>query len=77
MLAVRDGLGRWEKPALALFSDSDPIFSSSVGERFAELIPGALPAETVVDAGHFLQEDAGEWLGGRIAGFLERYPPGG
>ncbi|MGZ4390199.1 MAG: haloalkane dehalogenase [Gaiellaceae bacterium] len=70
MLAVRDGLRRWEKPALVLFSDSDPIFSPRVGERFAELIPGAGPAEVVEGAGHFLQEDAGERIGARIAAFL-------
>jgi haloalkane dehalogenase len=76
MLAVRDALRRWEQPALVLFSDSDPIFSSAVGERFAELIPGALPAETIERAGHFLQEDAGERIAGRIARFLETPPPG-
>jgi haloalkane dehalogenase len=70
MLAVRDALSRWEKPALVLFSDSDPIFSPADGERFARLIPGALPAETVEGAGHFLQEDAGERLADRIGRFL-------
>jgi haloalkane dehalogenase len=70
MLAVREELARWEKPALVLFSDSDPIFSPRVGERLAELIPGALPAETVAAAGHFLQEDAGERLAERIGRFL-------
>ncbi len=76
MLAVRDALRRWEKPALVLFSDSDPIFSPAAGERFAALIPGALPAETIDRAGHFLQEDAGERLGERIAAFLESHPAG-
>jgi haloalkane dehalogenase len=70
MLEVREKLARWEKPALVLFSDSDPIFSPRVGERFAELIPGALPAETVEAAGHFLQEDAGERIAERIGRFL-------
>lgn len=70
MLAVRDALARWEKPALVLFSDSDPIFSPRVGERFAELIPGAAPAEVVERAGHFLQEDAGERIAERIVRFL-------
>ena len=41
---VREALRDWHKPALVLFSDSDPIFSPRVGERFAELIPGAEPA---------------------------------
>jgi haloalkane dehalogenase len=54
-----------------LFSDSDPIFSPSAGERLAERIPGAQPAETIVGAGHFLQEDKGEELGERIARWLE------
>jgi haloalkane dehalogenase len=70
MNAVRDALSRWEKPALLLFSDSDPIFSPRVAEKFAELIPGALPPETVERAGHFLQEDAGDELAARIGRFL-------
>ena len=72
MLAVREALSRWEKPALVLFSDSDTVFSPQVAERFARLIPGALPAETVADAGHFLQEDAGEEIAARIVRFLEQ-----
>ncbi len=74
MLAVRDQLARWEKPALVLFSDSDPIFSTRVAERLAELIPGALPAETVEGAGHFLQEDRGEEVAARILAFLRSRP---
>jgi haloalkane dehalogenase len=70
MLEVREGLKSWPGRALVLFSDSDPIFSPRVGERFAELIPGAEPAETVAGAGHFLQEDKGEELGERIARWL-------
>lgn len=70
MLAVRDELARWEKPTLVLFSDSDPIFSTRDGERLAAHIPGALPAETVQGAGHFLQEDKGEAIGERIARFV-------
>ena len=70
MRGVREGLAKWEKPALILFSDSDPVFSPRVGERFAELIPGAEPAEVVEGAGHFLQEDKGEVLGERIARWL-------
>jgi haloalkane dehalogenase len=70
MMEVRAELKRWDKPALVLFSDSDPIFSPRVAERFAELIPGALPAETVEGAGHFLQEDKGEAIAARILRFL-------
>lgn len=67
---VRDALGRWEKPALVLFSDSDPIFTPRVAERIAELIPGALEPEIVAGAGHFLQEDKGTEIGRRIARFV-------
>jgi haloalkane dehalogenase len=67
---VRGELGKWEKPALVLFSDKDPIFSGRPAERMAELIPGAGPAETVHDAGHFLQEDKGEEIAERVARFL-------
>jgi haloalkane dehalogenase len=71
MIEVREGLSRWEKPALILFSDSDPVFSPRVGERFAGLIPGAEPAAVIEGAGHFLQEDKGEELGARIARWLD------
>jgi haloalkane dehalogenase len=67
---VREQLGRWEKPALVLFSDSDPIFSPRAAERIAEHIPGALEPEMVAGAGHFLQEDQGEQIGRRIAAFV-------
>jgi haloalkane dehalogenase len=68
--AVREALSRWEKPALVLFSDSDPIFSPRAAERIAELVPGAGEPEIVEGAGHFLQEDRGEEIGRRIAQFL-------
>ena len=70
-LAVRDELSRWEKPALVLFSDSDPIFSPRAADRLAAHIPGALEPEIVSGAGHFLQEDKGEEIGRRIAQFLD------
>lgn len=69
-LRVRDELAKWEKPALVLFSDSDPIFSPRVAEHIAAHIPGALAPEIVEGAGHFLQEDRGEPIGRRIARFV-------
>jgi haloalkane dehalogenase len=70
MLEVRAALERWEKPALVLFSDSDPIFSPAAAERMAARIPGAGPAEIVASAGHFLQEEKGEEIAARIVRFL-------
>jgi haloalkane dehalogenase len=70
LLEIREALRSWEKPALVLFGDSDPIFAPRVAERIAELIPGALPAELIENAGHFVQEDAGEEAAARIVEFL-------
>jgi haloalkane dehalogenase len=70
LLRVRAALERWEKPALVLFSDSDPIFTPAQAERLAALIPGAAEPEIVARAGHFLQEDAGAEVGARIARFV-------
>jgi haloalkane dehalogenase len=70
MLDVREKLRSWKRPALVFFSDSDPIFSPRVAERLAELIPGAELQKPVAGAGHFLQEDAGEEVGQRIAAWL-------
>ena len=70
MQEVREALRSWEKPALVIFGDSDPIFPPDAAERLAALIPGAAPAETAERAGHFVQEDAGEELGERVAAWL-------
>jgi haloalkane dehalogenase len=70
MLEVRAALERWRKPALVLFSDSDPIFPPAAAERLAARIPGAGPAEIVAGAGHFLQEEKGEEIAERIVRFL-------
>jgi haloalkane dehalogenase len=71
LLAIREELKGWSKPALVLFGDSDPIFAPAVADRISELIPGALAAETIANAGHFVQEDAGEEVAARLVRFLE------
>jgi haloalkane dehalogenase len=70
MLELRAALEKWDKPALVLFSDSDPIFSTVAAEHMASRIPGAGPAEIVEGAGHFLQEEKGEEIAERIVRFL-------
>jgi haloalkane dehalogenase len=72
LMAIREALKSWTKPTLVLFGDSDPIFPPYVAEQIAELIPGALPAETIANAGHFVQEDAGEEVAERIVRFLAK-----
>jgi haloalkane dehalogenase len=71
MLAVSDELSRWEKPALVMFSDSDPVFPyPRAGQVFSDLIPGAGEQVGVEGAAHFLQEDRGEEIGERLVRFL-------
>jgi haloalkane dehalogenase len=66
---VLEALRTDERPKLHLWADSDPIIPFKVGERFAEAI-NAEPPEAVENASHFLQEDAGEEIGTRIAEWL-------
>jgi haloalkane dehalogenase len=52
---------RWEKPFLTAFSDSDPITRGG-DAYFQKTIPGAkgMKHTTIMNAGHFVQEDKGE-----------------
>jgi haloalkane dehalogenase len=70
MLVVRERLRELDRPALVLFSDSDPIFTRRAAEVMADLLPNAELDPPVEGAGHFLQEDRGELLGRRIAEWL-------
>jgi haloalkane dehalogenase len=70
MNAARDRLAAWEKPALVCFSDSDPIFTPKAGQRFVDLIPGAVGLTVIQGAAHFLQEDKGEEIAAEINSFL-------
>lgn len=64
-------LKRWEKPFLTAFSDKDPIMAG-IDKIFQKLVPGTKgqPHTTIVDGGHFLQEDKGEELGKLIVDFI-------
>ena len=66
---VLEALRTDARPKLHLWADSDPIIPFRVGERFAAAINGA-PPEKIENASHFLQEDAGEEIGRRIAAWL-------
>ena len=69
-------LEEWDRPFLVAFSDSDPI-TGAMAPILERHVPGArgLDHPTIANAGHFLQEDAGDELGRVIAAFMAA-PPG-
>jgi haloalkane dehalogenase len=67
--SVLKAVRRDERPTLILWADSDPVLPPETGRRFAEAI-GRPEPEPIEDASHFLQEDAGEEIGRRIADWL-------
>jgi len=65
-------LGKWEKPFLCAFSDSDPITRG--GDRaFQSMVPGTKgqPHTTIAGGGHFLQEDKGEDLAQAVVNWIK------
>ena len=58
-----------ERPALVLWADSDPVLPPEVGAQLAERLRWPEPEE-IANASHFLQEDQGGAIGGRIAEWL-------
>jgi len=69
--AAWEVLTAWEKPFLTAFSDSDPI-TGAMAPILRQLVPGCAGRHhpTIVNAGHFLQEDAGTELGTVVAAFI-------
>jgi haloalkane dehalogenase len=66
---VLEALPGLDVPKLVLWADKDPVLTFETGTRFAAAI-GAPEPEPVENASHFLQEDAGEEIGQRIATWL-------
>ncbi|MCI0823892.1 MAG: hypothetical protein J4N90_04020 [Chloroflexi bacterium] len=59
----------WDIPVLVMFSDGDIAFKIDEGQRIAEMVPNGR-FQIVRNAGHYLQEDAGEEIAQRMVTFL-------
>jgi haloalkane dehalogenase len=66
---VLEALPKLDVPKLVLWAEKDPVLTLETGTRFAKAI-GAPEPEVIENASHFLQEDAGEEIGQRIAAWL-------
>jgi haloalkane dehalogenase len=64
-------LAQYERPFLTLFGDGDPI-TAGAEKALQARIPGAVdqPHKIIRDAGHFIQEDAGEELADELIEWL-------
>jgi haloalkane dehalogenase len=74
-LAAWKVLERFDKPVLTAFGDADPVTKGG-DRRFQQRVPGThgQPHTTITNAGHFLQEDAGEELARVVNDFIARNP---
>ena len=72
---AREKLSRWDKPALVMFSDGDPVLGGA-DKFFRRLLPTASeqPDITIQGAGHFLQEEKGEQIAEQVLAFIGRTP---
>jgi len=69
--AAWEVLSQWKKPFLTAVSDNDPITTG--GDKLMQkLIPGTKgqPHTTIINGGHFLQEDQGEKLAEVVLSFM-------
>ncbi len=70
--AAWEVLGKYDKPLLTAFGDSDPI-TRGADRVLQNLIPGAegQPHTTIAGGGHFIQEDKGDELARVMVDFIK------
>ena len=70
--ATADYLKNDDRPTRLFWADSDRALPlDPVGHQVQSLLPSAGPLTVVENAGHFLQEDRGDYIGAEIVKFLE------
>lgn len=67
---IRKELEHWDVPVLVMWADGDMAWKPNEGARIAQLVPDG-EFYLVSNAGHFLQEDAGEEVARRMIRFME------
>ena len=67
---IRKELEHWDVPVLVMWADGDMAWKPDEGARIAQLVPDG-EFYLVSNAGHFLQEDAGEEVARRMIRFME------
>jgi haloalkane dehalogenase len=68
---IRWELERWNIPVLVVWADGDMAWKPDEGARIAQMVPDG-ELYLVRNAGHFLQEDAGEEIALRLIRFLDK-----
>lgn len=71
---VLEALARDERPMLMLWGEEDPVLPPAAGAALARRL-NRPPPERIAGASHFLQEDAGELVGAKIADWLAATRP--
>ncbi|MBI3775171.1 MAG: alpha/beta fold hydrolase, partial [Gammaproteobacteria bacterium] len=66
---IRDVLKNWNIPMLVLFPDGDFMWKPEQGQAVARMVPNG-EFYLIRNAGHFMQEDAGEEIAGYIIRFI-------
>ncbi|MCJ8324224.1 MAG: alpha/beta fold hydrolase [Rhizobiales bacterium] len=69
MVNMSETLKKWDLPVLVMFSDKDIAFKVADGQNIAKMVPNGRFIK-IRNAGHFLQEDAGEELADNMIEFL-------
>ena len=67
---IRRELEQWDVPVLVMWADGDMAWKPDEGARIAQQVPDG-EFYLVCNAGHFLQEDAGEEVARRMIQFME------
>ncbi len=72
---IRKTLQTWKLPVLVISADGDMAWKPDEGRRIAQTVPDG-EFYLVRNAGHYLQEDAGEEVGQRILQFVNKVAEG-